>query len=62
MQEDYNRILESHDQDVVRILESQQTQQNQQKIALEVIMIEYKEWRFLMFQMQRFYSCGYIIK
>lgn len=43
MQEDYNRILESHDQDVVKILENQQTQQNQQKIALEVIMIEYKE-------------------
>ena len=36
MQEDYNKLLESHDQDVARILENQQSQQNKQKIALEV--------------------------
>ncbi len=36
MQDDYNQVLESHDQDVVRILENQQAQQNKQRIALEV--------------------------
>ena len=36
MQEDYNQLLESHDEDVARILENQQAQQNKQKIALEV--------------------------
>jgi hypothetical protein len=41
MQDDYNQVLESHDQDVVRILENQQAQQNKQRIALEV---EYNDW------------------
>lgn len=36
MQEDYTQLLESHDQDVARIVENQQAQQNKQRIALEV--------------------------
>jgi succinate dehydrogenase flavin-adding protein (antitoxin of CptAB toxin-antitoxin module) len=36
MEEDYNQLLASHDQDVAKILENQQAQQNKQKIALEV--------------------------
>ena len=37
MDEDYNQLLESHEQDVARILENQKSQQNKQKIALEVM-------------------------
>ena len=36
MEDDYNQLLASHDQDIARILENQQAQQNKQKIALEV--------------------------
>ena len=44
MDEDYNQLLESHDQDIARILENQQAQQNKQKLALQVISnLEIKE-------------------
>ncbi|XP_028390926.1 uncharacterized protein LOC114515809 [Dendronephthya gigantea] len=35
MQEDYQQLLDSHDQDVARILVNQQAEQNKQKIALD---------------------------